>query len=74
MPALNHFTQTVIRTTERGEIMRWPAAHRVAEAAVSLISDLKAEPWRFDFYSVSAPDRAQLHGPSADRRQRLCAR
>jgi type VI secretion system protein ImpG len=22
--ALNHFTQTVIRTTERGEIMRWP--------------------------------------------------
>jgi type VI secretion system protein ImpG len=23
--ALNHFTQTVIRTTERGEIMRWPA-------------------------------------------------
>jgi type VI secretion system protein ImpG len=21
---LNHFTQTVIRTTERGEIMRWP--------------------------------------------------
>jgi type VI secretion system protein ImpG len=23
--ALNHFTQTVIRTVERGEIMRWPA-------------------------------------------------
>jgi len=23
--ALNHFTQTVIRTTERGEIIRWPA-------------------------------------------------
>jgi len=23
--ALNHFTETVIRTTERGEIMRWPA-------------------------------------------------
>ena len=23
-PALNHFTQTVIRTVERGEIMRWP--------------------------------------------------
>jgi type VI secretion system protein ImpG len=22
--ALNHFTQTIIRTTERGEIMRWP--------------------------------------------------
>ncbi len=22
--AINHFTQTVIRTTERGEIMRWP--------------------------------------------------
>jgi type VI secretion system protein ImpG len=22
--ALNHFTQTVICTTERGEIMRWP--------------------------------------------------
>ena len=22
--SLNHFTQTVIRTTERGEIMRWP--------------------------------------------------
>lgn len=22
--AMNHFTQTVIRTTERGEIMRWP--------------------------------------------------
>jgi type VI secretion system protein ImpG len=22
--ALNHFTQTVIRSTERGEIMRWP--------------------------------------------------
>ena len=22
--ALNHFTETVIRTTERGEIMRWP--------------------------------------------------
>jgi type VI secretion system protein ImpG len=22
--ALNHFTQTVLRTTERGEIMRWP--------------------------------------------------
>ena len=22
--ALNHFTQTVIRTVERGEIMRWP--------------------------------------------------
>jgi type VI secretion system protein ImpG len=22
--ALNHFTQTVIRTTERGEVMRWP--------------------------------------------------
>ena len=22
--ALNHFTQTVIRTTERGETMRWP--------------------------------------------------
>jgi type VI secretion system protein ImpG len=21
---LNHFTKTVIRTTERGEIMRWP--------------------------------------------------
>src|SRR5204862_3839268 len=23
--ALNHFTETVICTTERGEIMRWPA-------------------------------------------------
>ncbi len=22
--AINHFTQTVIRTVERGEIMRWP--------------------------------------------------
>ncbi|MNC92028.1 hypothetical protein D3C83_83820 [compost metagenome] len=22
--ALNHFTQTVIRSTERGEISRWP--------------------------------------------------
>ena len=22
--AINHFTQTVVRTTERGEIMRWP--------------------------------------------------
>ena len=22
--ALNHFTQTVVRTVERGEIMRWP--------------------------------------------------
>jgi type VI secretion system protein ImpG len=22
--AINHFTQTVIRTPERGEIMRWP--------------------------------------------------
>jgi type VI secretion system protein ImpG len=24
---LNHFTQTVIRTSERGEIMRWPPRH-----------------------------------------------
>jgi type VI secretion system protein ImpG len=23
--AMNHFTQTVIRTLDRGEIMRWPA-------------------------------------------------
>jgi type VI secretion system protein ImpG len=23
--AINHFTQTVVRTTERGEIMRWPS-------------------------------------------------
>jgi type VI secretion system protein ImpG len=22
--AMNHFTQTVIRTVERGEVMRWP--------------------------------------------------
>jgi type VI secretion system protein ImpG len=22
--AMNHFTQTVIRTLDRGEIMRWP--------------------------------------------------
>jgi type VI secretion system protein ImpG len=22
--AINHFTQTVVRTNERGEIMRWP--------------------------------------------------
>jgi type VI secretion system protein ImpG len=22
--AMNHFTETVVRTTERGEIMRWP--------------------------------------------------
>ena len=22
--AINHFTQTVVRTPERGEIMRWP--------------------------------------------------
>ena len=25
--AMNHFTQTVIRTLERGEIMRWPPRH-----------------------------------------------
>jgi type VI secretion system protein ImpG len=25
--AMNHFTQTVIRTVERGEIMRWPPRH-----------------------------------------------
>ena len=24
IPAFNHFTQTVIRSVERGEIMRWP--------------------------------------------------
>ena len=25
--AINSFTQTVIRTAERGEIMRWPRSH-----------------------------------------------
>ena len=50
--AINHFTQTVVRTTERGEIMRWPPRLGPAGNAMSFLEQLTAEPWRFDWLAT----------------------
>ena len=57
--AINHFTQTVIRTTERGEIMRWPPRLGLQGRAVSFFEALAAEPWRFDWLRRDAAPRAR---------------
>ena len=46
--AINHFTQTVVRTVERGEMMRWPPRIGLERRPVSFRAELVAEPWRFD--------------------------
>ena len=54
------------------------AARRRAEAAVSYISELEEEPWRFDFFTVlrhierSYPDRPRI-GDSASRSEEFVA-
>ena len=54
--------------------MRWPPRMGIAESAVTLIDEMKAEPWRFDFYHVlrqlerANPDRPRI-GDSAARRE-----
>ena len=58
--AFNHFTQTVIRSIERGEVMRWPPRMGMRRSAmtdvpgvpVMFVRKLEAEPWRFDYFSV----------------------
>ena len=50
--AINHFTQTVIRTVERGEIMRWPPRLGPPGRRMTFREELVAEPWRFDLLSV----------------------
>ena len=50
--AINHFTQTIIRTVERGEMMRWPPASGLERRSLMFRSELAAEPWRFDLLAV----------------------
>ena len=68
--AINSFTQTVIRTVEWGEVMRWPASPRIEGQAMNYLAEVKQEPWRFDFFAVlrrlerSHPDQPRI-GDSA---------
>ena len=66
----NHFTQTVVSTTGAWRDHAMAAAHGDAEVAVKLIDQMKAEPWRFDFYRCAATARAGQSRQPADRRQR----
>ena len=50
--AINHFTQTVVRTPERGEIMRWPPRIGLQRRLMTFRAELVAEPWRFDLLAV----------------------
>ena len=50
--AINHFTQTVVRTPERGEIMRWPPRLGLRGLSVTFRDEIAAEPWRFDLFAV----------------------
>ena len=49
--AINHFTETVMRSNERGEIGRFPPRW-ASGAAVKTPPDLFAEPWRFDLFAT----------------------
>ena len=50
--AINHFTQTIVRTPERGEIMRWPPRIGLQRRPMTFRAELVAEPWRFDLSRV----------------------
>ena len=70
--ALNSYARTVVRTVERGEIMRWPA--RVGQRQPDLSTELRDEAWRFDFFAAlrllecARPDAPRL-GKAARARQ-----
>ena len=58
----------MVRTVERGEIMRWPPRIGLRGVSVSYRAELVAEPWRFDLLARAAPARAGKSAKAAHRR------
>ena len=50
--AINHFTQTVVRTTRARRDHALAAAPRAAGRLMSFRAELVAEPWRFDLLAM----------------------